>query len=176
MTERPDEPGRALLEQMVTEQPDRLRRKMRAAGNDATDSDDLAQETLTRALRSLGGLRGPVDEALLCGWVDRIATNLVLNHRRSLARRPGLAPLDAADAVEPPEGSGDLSDVLACRASLDSLLAALPEEQRAVFVARVLEERTTAQVAEDLDVSEDLVRWRLRRARERLREQVDALA
>ena len=35
---------------------------------------------------------------------------------------------------------------------------------------------STKQVAETLGISEDLVRWRLRRARERLRTQVDTTA
>jgi RNA polymerase sigma factor (sigma-70 family) len=69
------------------------------------------------------------------------------------------------------EVPGD-ADVIACRRSLEPLLATLPEAQRVVFVARVLEERSTAQVAEDLGVSPDLVRWRLRTARERLRAHV----
>lgn len=66
----------------------------------------------------------------------------------------------------------DDADLVMCRTSLELLLDGLPDEQRAVFVARVLEERTTAQVAEDLGISEDLVRWRLRTARGRLRDQM----
>jgi RNA polymerase sigma-70 factor (ECF subfamily) len=163
---------RALLERMVAEQPHRLVRKMRAAGHSGADAEDLAQETLLRALRGIDGVRGPAEEALVCGWVDRIAGNVSLNHRRDAARRP-TAPLPPEDhsprlGVEVP---GD-ADVIACRRSLEPLLATLPEAQRVVFVARVLEERSTAQVAEDLGVSPDLVRWRLRTARERLRAHV----
>lgn len=166
---------KALLEQMVTEQPGRLSRKMRAAGYDAVDADDLAQETLTRALRSIAQVRGPADEALLCGWVDRIATNLIRNHRRDAARRPTSAPLEPTDDADPADDRFDV-DQVACRASLESLLSVLPDDQRHVFVACVLEERTTAEVATDLGVSADLVRWRLRRARERLRAQVEQIA
>jgi DNA-directed RNA polymerase specialized sigma24 family protein len=72
----PTDERRALLERMVAEQPGRLARKMRAAGHEGLDAEDLAQETLVRAIRSLEGLRGPADEALLRGWVDRIAVNL----------------------------------------------------------------------------------------------------
>lgn len=66
----------------------------------------------------------------------------------------------------------DDADLVMCRTSLELLLDGLPDEQRAVFVARVLEERTTAQVADELGISEDLVRWRLRTARSRLRDQI----
>ena len=173
----PADERRALLARMVSEQPGRLARKMRAAGHPGADADDLAQETLTRALRSLADVRGPADEALLCGWVDRIATNLSSNTRRSLARHPHENPLPEA---EDPPGPGltvqDDADLIACRSTLEVLLAGLPDEQRVVFVARVLEERTSAQVAADLGIPEDSVRWRLRTARRRLREQIDVAA
>lgn len=163
----------ALLERMVAEQPHRLARKMRAAGHPSDDADDLAQETLLRALRSLDGLRGPTDEALMCGWVDRIAVNLSLNASRSLARAPRTTPLPDAhidEALDPDE-----ADLFACRRSLDPLLSILPPEQRTVFVALVLEERSTAEVAAELGIPTDLVRWRLRTARRKLRDHIDSL-
>lgn len=169
----PTDERRALLERMVAEQPGRLSRKMRAAGHEGLDAEDLAQETLVRAIRSLEGLRGPADEALLCGWVDRIAVNLSRNALRTLARQPHVESLPE-DPVRGPVDPDD-ADLVACRRSLDSLLADLPDEQRVVFVARVLEERTTAQIAADLGISDDLVRWRLRTARQRLRERIDAM-
>lgn len=166
------EQRRALLERMVSEQPQRLARKMRAAGHAGADAEDLAQETLVRALRSLAGLRGPNDEALVCGWVDRIATNQSLNARRTLARAPQSTPLPEPDAGGGPINQ-DEADLIACRRSLQNLLGDLPDDQRAVFVACVLEERTTADVAADLGISQDLVRWRLRTARSRLRDRID---
>lgn len=167
------EARRALLERMVAEQPHRLARKMRAAGHSADEAEDLAQETLLRAVRSLDGLRGSTDEALLCGWVDRIAVNLSLNARRSLARTPRTTPLP--DAYLEETNDQHEADHLACPLSLDPLLSILPPEQRTVFVARVLEERSTAEVATELGISADLVRWRLRTARRKLREHIDSL-
>lgn len=168
------EERRVLLERMITEQPGRLARKMRAAGH-TSDAEDLAQETIVRALRSLDGVQGPASEALMCGWVDRIATNVSANVRRGLARRPHEDPLpESPDVPAPSLVDPDDADLIACRNSLEVLLSGLPDQQRAVFVARVLEERTTAQVATDLNIPEDLVRWRLRTARKRLRAQVDA--
>jgi RNA polymerase sigma-70 factor (ECF subfamily) len=166
------EGNRQILERMVTEQPARLQRKMWAAGYRDGDADDLAQETLLKAVRSLGGVRGPADEALLCGWVDQIATNLVRNQRRNAARRPTTDSLDRSD-TDVPDDDLDLANDIACRATLQSLLDVLPPEQQVVFRARVLMERSTRQVADDLGIPADLVRWRLRRARERLRARVE---
>src|SRR5690606_20433590 len=145
---------RELLERMLSEQPQRLVRKMRAAGHTGPEAEDLAQETVLRALRSLDGVRAPDDEALICGWVDRIATNLSKDTRRGLARRPHDDPVDDVPESAPALVESDDADLVACRQSLDALLGGLPDEQRAVFVARVLEERTTAQVAADLGISE----------------------
>lgn len=169
------EDRRQLLERMVTEQPNRLPRKMRGAGYPSSEADDLAQETLLRAVRSLEGVRGPADESLMCGWDDRIATNLVHNHRRNASRRPATDPIEATETRRS-VGDADLADGITCRATLQSLVAVLPAEQRAVFIARILQEHSTKQVALDLGIPEDLVRWRLRRARERLRTQIDTVA
>lgn len=164
---------RELLEQMITQQPERLARKMRAAGHSTAEAEDLAQETLVRALRALEDVRGPAEEALMCGWVDRIAANLLLNVRRSLARGPRADSLpDDEEALASELSAQDDADLVMCRTSLAVLLEGLPDEQRVVFVARVLEERTTAHVADELGISEDLVRWRLRTARSRLRDQM----
>jgi RNA polymerase sigma-70 factor (ECF subfamily) len=165
---------RELLERMVIAQPGRLARKMRAAGHEGAEAEDLAQEALVRALTAIEGLRGPAEEALICGWVDRIATNLSRNVRRDLARRPRTGPWQDEDATSGPVSEDD-ADLIACRRSLEALLSGLPDEQRVVFIARVLEERTTVEVAAELGVSDDLVRWRLRTARRRLRDSLDAL-
>lgn len=170
---------RELLERMVAEQPLRLLRKMRANGHDTADAEDLAQETVLRALRSIEEVHGPADEPLVCGWVDRIAANVSLNARRSLARQPKSNPLPLVDGTSgefrADAGGREEAELIACQHSLGNLLEDLPHEQRVVFVARVLEERSTAQVAEELGISHDLVRWRLRTARKHLRARINTM-
>lgn len=164
------EAGRVILTRMLSEQPARLPRKMRAAGYDENDADDLAQEALLRAVRSIATLRGPVSESLVCGWVDSIANNLVSNTRRGQARRPKAVSLDAQLSTD--VELADVGEEIASLTALRSLLDSLPDEQRAVFVGRVLEDRPTKELADELGISQDLVRWRLRRARNRLRERL----
>lgn len=60
------------------------------------------------------------------------------------------------------------------RQALAQLISELPPDFASVFVARVIDELPTASVATTLGISEDLVRWRLRRARLLLRERIDA--
>ena len=162
---------------MVREQPNRLVRKMRLAADDAAHAEDLAQDVLVRAVRSLAGVRGPADEALLCGWVDAIANNLVRNAHRTRSRRPRPAACDDAkgERVDPTAEPGARVEAEAVRDALASLLERLTPELRTVFVARVVEERSSAEVASELGITENLVRWRLHRARTLLRSWLDDL-
>lgn len=160
---------------MLAEQPDRLVRIVRAADVDRGDAEDVAQDVVVRALRAVTGVTGPAEEALLCGWVATIATNTARNYRRSLARRPRPDPFD--DHVPEPIDDTDPGDDLVTTAAvtvLHELVERLPAGQRTVFVARVVDERSSAAVAAELGISEGLVRWRLHRARERLRAELDA--
>jgi RNA polymerase sigma-70 factor (ECF subfamily) len=128
-------------------------------------ADDVAQEAFLRAWRSLdrfelGRPFGP--------WVCRIAANLAVNHVRSpRAREEGLPEGHAETRTADPGPLGAVLDAEAARV-LDVAMAALPREQRAVFVLRAVEEMSYAEIAEALGISPGTVMSRLFRARERL--------
>jgi RNA polymerase sigma-70 factor (ECF subfamily) len=125
----------------------------------------VAQEAFVRAWQSLdrfelGRPFGP--------WVCRIAANLAVNHVRSpRAREEGL-PEGRVEIPAP--DAGPLAAVLdsEARRVLDEAVAALPAEQRAVFVLRAAEEMSYAEIAGALGISLGTVMSRLFRARERL--------
>jgi RNA polymerase sigma-70 factor (ECF subfamily) len=130
-------------------------------------ADDVAQETFIRAYRSLatydaGRPFGP--------WLCQIAANLAVNHVRSPQGREEALPEGHAET--PAVASGPLDDVLEgeARRLLDSAVASLPAEQRAVFVLRAVEELSYREIAEALGLSMGTVMSRLSRAREKLRE------
>lgn len=170
---------RDLLERMLTEQPQRLTNRMLPVVRDRDLAEDLSQETLARALKSLATLRGPAEEALVCGWLEAIAANVVRSHARSASRRP--ATVDLEHVLELADERSDrapdemVSDAEAGRA-LAGLIADLPPGLSEVFVRRVVDEQPTAAVAASMGISEDLVRWRLRRARTLLRQRIDESA
>jgi RNA polymerase sigma-70 factor (ECF subfamily) len=128
-------------------------------------ADDVAQEAFVRAWRSLdrfelGRPFGP--------WVCRIAANLAVNHVRSpRAREEGLPEGHAETPSADPGPLGIVLDAEAKRV-LDAAVAGLSPEQRAVFVLRVVEEMTYAEIAGALGISPGTVMSRLFRARERL--------
>lgn len=177
---RPDPTGAcATLARMLEEQPARLPRRLRGIVHDPHVAEDLAQEAVARASAGLCRLRGGSEEALLCAWLDRIARNVAFNHLRDASRRPSPQPLDMtpeaeiADRAPDPEASALLADM---RRALRDALDGLPGELVDVVIARLVHERSTADTARALGISEALVRWRLHRARAQLRERLGAEA
>ncbi|UUW88271.1 SigE family RNA polymerase sigma factor [Pimelobacter simplex] len=96
--------------------------------------------------------------------------NTFLSHRR--LRRNSERPSDLTDAdLSPPPGAdpGTRVDLLAA-------LAGLPPLDRAVVVLRYWEDRSVADTATDLGISESAVRTRARRALLRLRPLIDPVS
>ncbi|MDP8907542.1 MAG: RNA polymerase sigma factor [Chloroflexota bacterium] len=139
-------------------------------------AEDLAQETLIAAWRQADTLRDP-----LAGqqWLSGIARNLcrrwVDQQRRSLQARSlpddqdepsgwsGSSPLTADIDIEIDLERDELATLL------DRALALLPPGSRDVLIQRFVEERTHAEIAEHLGVSEGAVALRIHRGKLALR-------
>lgn len=144
-----------------------------------TDAPDVLQETFLQVHRHLTSFRG---ESRFATWLYSIATNAALMHRRASARRPS-EPLDAflprfddqgKHVATPAElqvvsRADELLDrqVLADRAR--EVLARMPDIYRDAFVLKDLEEMSTADVAQALEIEPSAVRQRVHRARLMLR-------
>jgi RNA polymerase sigma-70 factor (ECF subfamily) len=157
----------------------RVYRLARRLSGDRGDAEEIVQETFLRVYRKLGTFRS---ESRFSTWLYRVATNTALMQMRSRRRRPA----ESLEAWLPSfDGTGrharvdvDFSrasrvDEIVERRQLASAaleaIARLPEAYRSVFVLRDLEELSTAQTAEVLDLGVDAVRQRLHRARLMLR-------
>jgi RNA polymerase sigma-70 factor (ECF subfamily) len=130
---------------------------------DATEAEDVAQETMLRLWRLAPDWRpGAAQPAT---WAHRVAVNLCLDRLR---RRPA-SPLEAAEAVEdpapPPLAALEAADRAA---ALAAALAALPDRQRAAISLRHFEERSNPEIAESLGVSVEAVESLLARGRRAL--------
>lgn len=131
------------------------------------DADDVGQETFVRFFDSLDAFRG---ESSVRTYVVRIAMSCALNALRSQRRRnlrfvrdevALLQAVDPAARATTPDGV----QATQIRAALDRL----SPEHRAVVVLRLLEERSTRETAEILQVPEGTVLSRLSRAVQQLR-------
>jgi RNA polymerase sigma-70 factor (ECF subfamily) len=177
---RPGEAGTcATLTRMLEEQPARLPHRLRGIVRDPHLAEDLAQDAVARAAGNLCRLHGGSDEALLCAWLDRIARNVAFNHLRDTSRRPFAQPLDTTTETELPEANEDVAATLLLadtRGQLREALDELPRDLRDVVIARLVQERSTANTAHRLGISEALVKWRLHQTRAQLRRRLDTEA
>ena len=136
------------------------RRRLRSSD----DAEDAVQETLLRAYLALDRFGG---EYRLHAWLSRILTNVCADtgNRRAaeirLVDRLG-PPRDEAPPAD--EGIGDAERRRAVKEAVDSL----PDSYRMAFVLREIEERSYAEVAEEMGISEANARARVHRARKLL--------
>ena len=145
---------------ILTELP-RLRRYARALVGDRAAADDLVQDTLERAWSRVAQWRQGSD---LRAWLFSIMHNL----RVDQLRRPGLKTLPMEDEDFAVPARATQSDRLELN-DLESALARLPEEQRAVLLLVAIEEMRYDEVAATLGIPVGTVMSRLSRGRERLR-------
>jgi RNA polymerase sigma-70 factor (ECF subfamily) len=145
-----------------------------------TDAEDVVQETFLNAFKGIGQFDGRSD---LRTWLYRIAYNAALMR----LRRPGPETVPVEEAAEPEEGASVPQALFAwrdlpeeelekaeVREELERAVRDLPEKLRAVFVMRELEKFSTEDAAAALNISEDVVKTRLHRARLWLRERLAA--
>ena len=148
------------------------------------DAEEVAQETLLKVFENFTQIREP---ERVRPWVFRIAKNACLMKRRKSVFAPAtelsldqLMPVrtntDGRVAIEIADWSA-LPDDLLLRAELRDTLAAaigeLPETYRSVILLRDLEELSTQETAQILDLTEDVVKTRLHRARLAVRQKLD---
>ncbi len=128
--------------------------------HDAAAAEDIAQEAFIAALRALDRFdrRRPFGP-----WLTRIVINRAIDWAR--ARRLQAVPSETVAPAAPPEEGWSEEIVTALRA--------LPVDQRAVVVLRHGLGYTPGEIARMLDLPRGTVNSRLRRALDRLGEELD---
>lgn len=145
------------------------------------DSQDVLQEAFIAVFRAIDRFQG---ESSLGTWLHRIAVNAALMRIRSQKRRKerpieDLLPRYLSDGHRAnPRGAWAVAhDTTAVdnetRELVRSSIEKLPESYRAILLLRDIEERTTEETAELLELSVSNVKTRLHRARQALRELLD---
>jgi len=160
---------RRLFEVVMRRYNQRVFRAVRSILKDDDEAQDAMQEAYVRAFMHLGEFRA---EARLSTWLVRIAVNEALARLRKGKKTDPLE--DETEVVgmgRDPEQATNDEEV---RAVLEEAVDGLPETFRAVFMLRAVEQMSTSEVAEALDIPEDTVKTRLFRARGLLRDAVIA--
>jgi RNA polymerase sigma factor (sigma-70 family) len=150
-----------------------VRRHARAAMRTArllgagSDAEDVVQEALVKAYRSLGSFRA---DRPFRPWLLRIVANEARNAHRSAVRRAGREERQArdlwAELLDPAAAVVDRED----QARLLAAVAGLPEKHRRVVACRYLLELDEADTAVVLGLPRGTVKSRLSRGLTRLRE------
>lgn len=138
------------------------------------DAEEVAQETLLKAFERFRQLREPEH---IRSWMFTIARNeCMIKRRKSLFAPDHEVSLDEPGEARGVADSGSGPDEECLRAELREVLreavASLPESYRPVLLLRDVEELSTAETADVLGLSEDVIKQRLHRARVMLREKL----
>jgi len=165
------------FEQLVRSTSGRLLAAARRLLRNEEDARDAVQSAFIRAFQSLSRFR---EESRLSTWLHRILVNEALMRLRSRARGEeesidGLLPTFIADGhqtrdtVDWSETADKALERAETSALINRAIDQLPESYRTVLVMRDLEEMSTAEAAELLGVSTNVIKVRLHRARQALR-------
>lgn len=137
------------------------------------DARDIVQETFIKAFESLKTLKEP---KALKSWLYRVASNACLMKRRKGKFEPkkelsleDLMPANAESAAfEVPDDGESPDDSVArneTRRAVREAIRSLPPHYRIVLLLRDIEQLTTREVAEALELPETTIKMRLHRAR-----------
>jgi len=182
LVERAKAQDEAAFEQIMNLYADRLYSYiLRMVGN-ATDAEDLVQETFLRAYQGLPNFDG---RASLGTWLYRIATNLCIDHQRRRARRAPTVSYSAHDDEDGEATEWDFPDLQTPNpldAALNRELEAVVEEAigklspklKTVLLLYDVEELSYEEIARVLNIPIGTVKSRLNHARTQIQRAVAA--
>ena len=161
-----------LYEILMRRYNQRVFRVIRSVVTNDDEAEDVLQEAWVRAYEHLDQFAG---RASFSTWVTRIAFHEALARTRISKRwtpllNPGGEIMAEADrrqtTSETPERQAERDQL---GRMLKAAVDALPETYRTVFVLREVEQLSTMETAECLELSEEAVKTRLHRSRALLR-------
>jgi RNA polymerase sigma-70 factor (ECF subfamily) len=157
----------------------RLYRVARAILRNDGEAEDVMQDAYVRAYEHLDQYAG---RAKFSTWLTRVAVHeaLARQHRgnryqelKPTSEREG-DPMDRFASLAPdPEQQASNSEI---RTLLEEAVERLPDAYRTIFMLRDVEDMSTTDTAEVLEITEDNVKVRLHRARALLRKSLYARA
>ena len=156
-----------------------LYRVARSVLRNDSEAEDVMQDAYVRAYEHLDQFAG---RAKFSTWLTRIAVHEALARQRRGNRYQEVEPMFESDGdpmdrfasmALTPEEQASNSEI---RSLLEEAVEKLPDAYRTVFVLRDIEEMSTTDTANALEISEENVKVRLHRARALLRKSLYARA
>lgn len=164
----------ALFEVLMRRHNERLYRAARAILRDEHEAEDVMQQAYVNAYSHLRQFDG---RSQFSTWLTRIAIHEALARARRRGRYTNMDPETPSSLrVAASMGSTPDPERLAFSRELGALIESaidrLPDGAREVFILRQVEGMSTEEVGVALDVSDDVVKTRLSRARAALRREL----
>jgi RNA polymerase sigma-70 factor (ECF subfamily) len=163
-------------ESMVRQYGARLLSVARRFVRSEEDARDVLQSAYLSAFRAMDCFEG---DAQLCTWLHRIVVNTALMKLRSRKRKPeesieALLPAFQSDGHHVEQFSDwsipadEQIERREMRQAVRRCIARLPDQYRTVLLLRDIEERSTQEAADLLEMTPTAVKVRLHRARQAL--------
>jgi RNA polymerase sigma-70 factor, ECF subfamily len=158
--------GRQAYVALVDAHYARVYRFLLHLGQDATEAEDLTQETFAAAWEKLDTFGGRAEPGT---WLHRIAYTKFIDARRGRARAAALVARLARET--PPESQSPLDSMLAGDEArhLYAGVARLEEADRALIVLHYMQDLSYREMADVLGEPAGTVKWRTSEALRRLR-------
>jgi RNA polymerase sigma-70 factor (ECF subfamily) len=131
---------------------------------DKTLTDDIVQDVFLKVQANFSRLK---DVKKFSGWIYQITRNTIIDHYRSQSR--SLQPVD----LQWDDTRQDFNDCVAF--CLGKLLTTLPDQYRQALQLIELENVSQLELAERLGISYSGAKSRVQRARQMLKQKMDAL-
>ena len=163
-----------LFEVLMRRNNQRLYRAVRSVVQTEADVEDIMQQTYVQAY---GALSGFGHSAKFSTWLIRIGINAALASGRKASRFVSLEasgeeePVSLTSSQPTPEDSTSAHEL---RQLLERVVDALPQMYRTVLMLREVEGLSTAETALALDVTDDVVKTRLHRAKALARDALES--
>lgn len=164
---------RSTFEIVMRRYNQRLYRVVRAILRNDSEAEDVMQDAYVRAYEHLDQFAG---RAKFSTWLTRIAVHEALTRQRRANRYQELDPMSEGDGGDPMDGLASMAlnpeeqaSNSQIRGLLEDAVEKLPDAYRTVFMLRDVEEMSTTDTANVLEITEENVKVRLHRARALLR-------
>lgn len=160
----PDNDREAVIRRMIAEHQTALTRLCYLYLHDLQLAEDAVQETFLKAYRTLDDFRG---DASVKTWLSRIAMRTCCDMRRTFWFRR----VDRHVTLETlPECAAEADEV---EAALTLAVMNLPIREREAVLLYYYQDMNVGEIAKALGVTQPTVSYRLKRAREKLRKELE---
>ncbi|MES2419305.1 MAG: sigma-70 family RNA polymerase sigma factor [Bacteroidota bacterium] len=157
-----------LYEYLIRKYNLRLYRISMSIVNNDQEAEDIMQTTYLNAYRQLANFK---HQSSFSTWIIRILINESLLHKKKSLK---LEKLKMENSYNDYQKESPLDNLMnkELKIVLEKAVSKLPEKYRIVFMMREVQEMSTSETMEALDLGESNVKVRLARAKEMLRKEL----